>query len=166
MYQTFLISATPPGKICLQKVLLRPSISQKSFPAVKKLRLRGIGVSIGMAGMNQNLYLNEYQSFSAVVFPPEAVNVFDTNSKKARPPVIFEAFGVTKPGAVRIIQSPAITNIDPRGEWHLQISPNYLWPGDTKSRWTDPAILLDVKLHLRVTAQVNKDPASWSDFAA
>jgi hypothetical protein len=138
-------------------------LSKEFAAAVKRLRLRGIGISISTPDSDKPLA--KYRSFSAVVFPPEAANVFDVGSKKSRPPVIFEAFGLSEPNATRIVQAPAINNIDPRGEWHMQISPNQGYP-DATAHATDPTILLDVKLHLRLTAQVDKNPASWSDFAA
>ena len=135
------------------------------FPtAIKKLRIRAIGLSFSTTAPEN--VARKLWSMSAVVFPPDAVDVFDAGSTKARPPVIFEGSGMTEPNFNRMVQSPAVANIDPRGkDWHLQLSTNVQYP-DAEIHPRDENIVRDVKIHLRLAALVDKTPGNWSGFAA
>jgi hypothetical protein len=71
---------------------------------------------------------------------------------------------MTEPGAVRIVQTSAVQNIDPRGECGIQLSTNLLYP-DSHAH-SSVGSVEDIKLHLRLSATVEKNYYVWDKFSA
>jgi hypothetical protein len=90
-------------------------------------------------------------------------NLFASDSSKKRPPVIIEKIGIFDPAENKTFASPSVGNIDPRsGEWKIQLSANMLYPDSEPT--LDGARIRDIKLHLRLSAIVDKSPEQWADL--
>jgi hypothetical protein len=94
-------------------------------------------------------------------------DLFSPSSKMNRNPIIIERISVLDPGAVRLSNYDPITNVDPRGEWKIQLSANSTYPdGAARARNADDnSRMLDLKLHLRLRGIVDKSPGSWADLS-
>src|SRR6202008_1229744 len=97
---------------------------------------------------------------SAVVFPPQVPDLFAQGAFANRPPIIIEGIGLTGPGGPKMVNSPAVRNIDPRGQWNILVSSNLYQPDATAAQSADA--IEDIKLHLALTAVLSSDPNSWS----
>jgi len=142
--------------------LLTISLKNEFPTAIKRVRLRAIGLSYGLSlDVSEKAKLG---TISAVVTPPEVPNVFSSGSTKRRSPIILEGVGLTDSSSPKWLQSSAVTNIDPRGDWKIKLSPNVVFQ-DMDAHRRDSGTVRDIKLHLRLTALVDKD-GDWSDFNA
>jgi hypothetical protein len=83
-----------------------------------------------------------------------------------RAPVIIENISGGDRFSAKMTPLPSVTNIDPRiGPWHIQVSSNLYHP-DVGSHARNKDDIRDIKLHLRLSAIVDKTRVKWSDFSS
>jgi hypothetical protein len=149
-----------------QSGLLSFSLKNDFPAAVQRLRVRAIGLSL-QCDQPENPISRE-RTTAAVVFAPAVENLFSPGSGIPRPPVIIEKIDQFVPNNTKFFVLPAVANIDPRedqfGGWQIQVSTNMLWP-DVGVHGRDDANILDLKLHLKLSAITDKSPSQWTDFA-
>ena len=141
----------------------------KEFPpAVKTLRLRGLGISFVTSDADKaDTHL---RSIAAAVFPPETQEFFgDGTAFIARSPVIFERVSVFDPNGVRYVQVPSIYNIDPRSSsspigWQIILSSNAIFP-DGSAKGTANTFIKDIKLHMRLSGILSTTSADWTSLS-
>jgi len=136
----------------------------KEFPqAVKRLRIRAIGVSmLSESPADEN---NRLRSSTAIIFPPSVDDLLSPGNASARPPVLIEKICQYDPAATRLAALQAVNNIDPRvDKWQLQLSTNLMFP-DGNSHGRSVNQIKEIKLHLKLSAILDKAPASWSDLS-
>jgi hypothetical protein len=64
------------------------------------------------------------------------------------------------------MQTPtSIRNIDPRGEWRVQVSTNFYQPGDLTKSAGPKGNILDIKLHLTLTGLLSPDSDDWKNLS-
>jgi hypothetical protein len=135
-------------------------------PAITRLRMTSIGLSmaISVPSGSSGDQTFTYKSTSAVIFPPEAPDLFSAGGVLKRPPIIIEGVGLTGPGGPPMLNSSSIRNIDPRGQWQIQVSANFFQPNPSSAE--APTVeLQDIKLHMNLTALLSADPNDWQNFA-
>ncbi|MGO9235676.1 MAG: hypothetical protein ACLP4V_17025 [Methylocella sp.] len=133
--------------------------------AVLRVRLRGFAVSC--AAPSPEAAYSHLKRFAAVIFPPDAPDLFSPGAVRERNPIVVEDIRITEPGNIRAIVYDSITNIDPRGVWRIQVSSGSFYPDpQQRKRATDGvSSISDLRLHLRLRAVLAKDAGSWADFA-
>jgi len=148
--------------------LLGPITLDKEFSAaIKKLRVRGVGLSLDITVPNDaNINTAKLKSTSAVLFPPAQENLFSPGSQKERPPVVITGFNNSDLASAKIVSAPAVANIDPRVDsWFIQVSSNLYVP-DVNAHARNKDEIKDIKLHLKLSALVDKTRSKWTDFAS
>jgi hypothetical protein len=105
-----------------------------------------------------------FKSASAIVFPPEAKDLFSAGATRKRQPIVIENVGLTSPSGPSMLGSSSVRHIDPRGEWRIQLSSNFYQPDPTKSEAPN-AEVSDVKLHLSLSGLLSADSNDWKYFA-
>lgn len=133
--------------------------------AITRLRMQSIGLSMTMGNPAPQDPTATLKFASAILFPPQVPDLFSPGGLNRRPPIIIEGIGMTSPSGPIMISSPAIRNIDPRGEWRLQVSSNFYQPDPTRSE-APSTELKDVKIHMSLTALMSSDSNDWQDFAS
>lgn len=146
------------------------SLNKSIFPtAIRRLRVRSIGMSLLSDNPDSPGWSVKQRTSSAVIFPPPMENLFSPGSGIPRPPVVVDAFCQFDATNPRFVTLPAVSNIDPRedrfGGWQVQISTSMMWP-DLSPHPRNELQIYDIKLHLKLSATVDKSSAAWSDFSA
>jgi hypothetical protein len=79
-----------------------------------------------------------------------------------RPPVIIDSIGLYGGGAPKIFSAIGVLNIDPRLDpWQIQVSQTMIYP-DANTHGRAASQIRDIKLHLGLSALLDKKIASWS----
>lgn len=139
---------------------------RNAFPAaMKRLRVRAIGVSYLVVLPPNADAARRATGLSGVLIPPQAPNPFSAGSVKPRPPVPFGRIAMFEANAMRFIEDPAFSNLDPRGSWTLQIGRDYLpgFPAGVGAT-TGPMVVNDIRLHFIVAGQLDKAAAAWKTY--
>jgi hypothetical protein len=136
---------------------------KSEFPTVfKRVRMKGVGLSVLWDAPEAPA--TRLRSLSAVVFPPRVDNLFSAGSFRDRPPVVLDRVYLYDPAQSRAFNTTAVSNVDPRGDWKIQISSNATFP-DINLHGRTKASILDVKLHLKIAAVLDTDANNWSNFS-
>jgi hypothetical protein len=139
-------------------------LSQNEFPSsLSRLRISALGLS--WASPDPDKTSEKLKGFSAVVFPPQALNLF-SGSMQNRKPIILENFGLTD-RSTKLTAYDSINNVSPSGAWRIQMSSNVGYPDITPRRrfGNDAASFKDLKLHLRLKAVASSDASQWTKFS-
>ncbi len=145
------------------KGLLTFTLDKEFPPGVKRLRMKAIGLSyVSDAPADTAARL---RVTSAVIFPPRADNLFSPGSYRDRSPIVIERVSEFDPSLIRFQGADAVGNIDPRnGQWQIQLSSSMFF-SDSANHYRQFANIIDVRLHLRLSAILDKSVAAWSDFS-
>jgi hypothetical protein len=129
----------------------------KSFPNLRNVRLRALGLSLGWAlqkpGPNHGYEVSKRRAYRyrAIVFTPLQRGVKQASYR--RPPVHLGDVGVFWPDdTVALEGGPAVHNVDPRGEWIIRLDRRAAFVNE-KEITTETLGILDLKIHLRVAAE-------------
>lgn len=134
---------------------------QHAFSAgMGRPRLRGVGLSCSFA--DADAVGRNALKIGANVFPPLQKYLFAGEELKYRkPPVSLGSVGLFRSDVpVHYNTSRNIRNVDPRGEWTIIIEKFHLYhdSADRSKRWDGVS---DLKLHLLLAANPERDPAKW-----
>lgn len=134
------------------------NLSNEFAKAMKRLRVTGIAISYVPPDVG-SLEVRT-RSVSAVLFPPPVANPF-SQGEISRPPVPFARVAFYDPSNIRFVSEPAFENLDPRGEWMIQISTNMYFPNATRTA-RDRQHINDVRIHFLLKGQLEKARADWT----
>ena len=154
---TAIINPQAPGKLSFDVRL-----SFTDVGSFTNLRMKGIGLS--MSYNSPANALGRLWRMSGVIFPPELTNEpFNRANFAQRSPIIIENVALTEPQQrVRLYYPAAVTNLDPRGIWVVQVSTT-VWLPDSVARPRDGNIF-DLKLHFHLVGKPSKASGDWTKF--
>jgi hypothetical protein len=142
--------------------LLSFSLANEFPAAVQRLRLKAVGVSI--ISENATDLGNRMRSVAVALFPPQTENLFLPGNFITRSPIIIEKVGIFDPNVTKLVSGSSFNNIDPRGDWKIQVSSNLIFP-DINPHGRNPINVQEIKLHLKLTSILAHDTSAWSDLS-
>jgi hypothetical protein len=138
---------------------------------VQRLRVRGIGLSIGVQPPDFWTNFSQFttRSWSAVVLPPAQRDPYQANPSAllARGTAVLGRVGIYRADlAPEMYSGAGVWNVDPRGEWTIVVDRLMNFPFSsidaTWGTWPrSKALLKDIKLHLRLAGRPSGVPSDW-----
>jgi hypothetical protein len=155
---------------------LRFSLKNAIPGQLEQVRLRGIGVSMGLNHgnpyqPNEGHWLSGF-SWSVFIFPPAEYDPLRSTPKQPvqimRSPSILGKAPINRSDTTPdLAVGEHVWNIDPRaGDWQIRVEPLVNWvrhEPDGPIRHNDQ--LRDIKLHLLLTARPKNDVGAWDKSA-